>query len=119
MQLPEKWADRSASDQAQDNKAASAADERWWALYADPVLDRLEDEALAHNTDLRVALARVLEVHAQLDVAGASQYPEISANLDSARNAPKPTTAPRWTPATSSTCGASTAAAPRRRAPNC
>jgi multidrug efflux system outer membrane protein len=90
MQLPEKWQSRDASDQSENNQTtkenpASAAAERWWSLYADPVLDRLEDEALAHNTDLRVALARVLEVRAQLDVAGAAQYPEVSANLGSAR----------------------------------
>lgn len=85
MQLPEKWESRDASDQVENHKAVNAAAERWWSLYADPVLDRLEDEALAHNTDLRVALARVLEVRAQLDVAGAAQYPEVSANLGAAR----------------------------------
>ena len=54
LQLPEQWAATEVSD-----KAAAAAGERWWSLYADPVLDRLEDEALANNTDLQVALAPV------------------------------------------------------------
>lgn len=31
----------------------------WWRLYADPVLDQLVQEALAHNTDLRVAAANL------------------------------------------------------------
>lgn len=95
MQLPERWENKNVSDQAQNSKAASAAAERWWVLYADPVLDRIEDEALAHNSDLRVALARVLEVRAQLDVAGAAQYPEVSANLSQVRNRSAPGGMPR------------------------
>ena len=31
----------------------------WWKLYQDPVLDRLVQDALASNTDLRVAIARL------------------------------------------------------------
>jgi NodT family efflux transporter outer membrane factor (OMF) lipoprotein len=38
--------------------------ERWWHLYDDPVLDRLEEQALAANTDLRAA-----EAHLQRAVA--------------------------------------------------
>lgn len=32
---------------------------RWWQLYADPVLDALVEEALAANTDLRIAAANL------------------------------------------------------------
>ncbi len=109
LQLPEQWAAKDASD-----KAVNAAGERWWALYADPVLDRLEDEALAHNTDLQVALARVLEVRAQLDVAESAQYPNVSANASQARNQatlagsfPRPATAPRINTTTRATLDAS------------
>src|SRR5204862_8008505 len=31
----------------------------WWRLYDDPVLDGLVQDALAANTDVRVALARL------------------------------------------------------------
>ncbi|MBX6317025.1 efflux transporter outer membrane subunit [Pigmentiphaga sp.] len=31
----------------------------WWRLYADPQLDALVSEAIAHNTDLRVAAANI------------------------------------------------------------
>jgi multidrug efflux system outer membrane protein len=109
MQLPEQWAPKDAGD-----RSASAAGERWWALYADPVLDRLEDEALAHNADVQVALARVLEVRALLDVAGAAQYPNVSANLSGARNQaslagsfPRPATLPRVQTTTRATLDAS------------
>lgn len=109
LQLPEQWTASAVGD-----KAATAAGERWWALYADPVLDRLEDEALAHNTDLQVALARVLEVRGQLDVAESAQYPNVSANASQARNQatlagsfPRPATAPRINTTTRTTLDAS------------
>src|SRR5512135_844291 len=81
MALPENW------PAAQDATAqkANAAPEQWWHLYSDAVLDQLEDEALAHNTDIQVAAARVLEVRAQLGIAQADQYPAVSANAMESR----------------------------------
>ena len=38
--------------------------DRWWHLYNDPVLDDLETQALAANTDLRVAAANLEHAHA-------------------------------------------------------
>ncbi len=38
----------------------------WWRLYDDPVLDGLVQEALAANTDVRVAVARIERARAQL-----------------------------------------------------
>lgn len=79
--MPESWPAR------QDDTAVkvSAAEEQWWHLYADATLDQLEDEALAHNSDIQVAAARVLEVRAQLGITGADQYPSISANATESR----------------------------------
>src|ERR1700674_3061744 len=59
---------------------------RWWALYSDPHLDLLVEEALAHNTDLRVAAARVDEARAQLTVARADRLPEVTAGAAASRN---------------------------------
>jgi multidrug efflux system outer membrane protein len=64
---------------------ANSADEQWWHLYADATLDQLEDEALAHNADIQVAAARVLEVRAQLGITEADQYPVVSANVSESR----------------------------------
>jgi NodT family efflux transporter outer membrane factor (OMF) lipoprotein len=36
----------------------------WWRLYQDPKLDALVEKALAHNTDLRVALANLEKAEA-------------------------------------------------------
>lgn len=80
MVLPEKWPVRESAAQ----KVSSASDQ-WWHLYSDAVLDQLEDEALAHNSDIQVAAARVLEARAQLGITGADQYPSVSANAAGSR----------------------------------
>ena len=51
--------------------------ERWWTLYGDPVLDRLVDEALAHNQNLELAAARVAEARALTRVADAGLWPSV------------------------------------------
>src|SRR5258705_1886832 len=38
----------------------------WWRLYDDPVLDGLVKDALAANTDIRVAVARLAKARASL-----------------------------------------------------
>ena len=59
---------------------------RWWTLYNDPHLDLLIDEALEHNTDLRIAAARVDEARAQLGVTRADQLPAVNAGAAASRN---------------------------------
>jgi len=50
----------------------------WIATFKDPALEALVQEALAFNTDLRVAQARVEQAQAYLKVAGATLYPQVS-----------------------------------------
>ena len=52
---------------------------RWWSLYNDKALDTLVDEALQHNRDLALAVARVDEARALLGVADAQRYPSVDA----------------------------------------
>jgi multidrug efflux system outer membrane protein len=52
----------------------------WWTLAQDPVLDVLESDALAHNQDLRAAVARVDEARAVARVSKSEFYPELSLN---------------------------------------
>lgn len=66
-------------------RKADTAGERWWSLYADPVLDRLVDEALEHNANARIAAARVLEVRALARIADADLYPTVSAGFTGKR----------------------------------
>ncbi|MBW7900775.1 MAG: efflux transporter outer membrane subunit [Rhodocyclaceae bacterium] len=85
LDLPQTWPLR-ATAAPEAATSADRAGERWWALYADPTLDRLIDEALAHNADARVAAARVLEARAQAGIADADLYPSISAGLSGSRS---------------------------------
>ena len=48
---------------------------QWWRLFNDPLLDRLVEEALAHNNDLRAASANLQRARALLREAGAARLP--------------------------------------------
>ena len=58
-------------------KQISIADESWWDLFKDPVLQALIREALAHNYDLQLAVARVEEQQALLGVTRSQFYPQV------------------------------------------
>ncbi|OCC23408.1 transporter [Croceicoccus estronivorus] len=47
----------------------------WWRLYGDPTLDQLVADALAANTDIRVAVARIERARASLRGAQSSRLP--------------------------------------------
>lgn len=50
----------------------------WWHLYDDPVLDSLVGDALAANTDVRQALARIERARAGLRGASGDRLPQTS-----------------------------------------
>ncbi|HEX4885548.1 MAG TPA: efflux transporter outer membrane subunit [Casimicrobiaceae bacterium] len=60
--------------------------ERWWTTFGDPVLDRLVDEALAHNLDLAAALARVELARANVLLAQSDLYPSVGLQVGASRN---------------------------------
>jgi len=49
----------------------------WWQLYRDPVLDRLVADALAANTDIRVAVARLARTRASLREVRSDRLPNV------------------------------------------
>jgi NodT family efflux transporter outer membrane factor (OMF) lipoprotein len=56
----------------------SEAPERdWWRLYGDPVLDGLIADALAANTDVRAAVARLARARAGLREVRAERTPQV------------------------------------------
>lgn len=96
--LPASWPAKAG----ESRPAAVTPGEQWWEIYGDSVLDRLEEEALAHNTDVQIAVARVLEARALLGIAEADQYPVASANAKGSRTgsslataSPRPANSPR------------------------
>ena len=52
--------------------------DRWWRLYADPVLDQLIQDALAYNTDVRAAAARLARARATLREARSDRLPQAA-----------------------------------------
>lgn len=86
MELPEAWPAQDASGQVGLPTPLSAVNVRWWTLYGDPVLERLEDEALAYNTDMQLAAARVLEARAQAGITAADQAPVVFASAAASRD---------------------------------
>ena len=67
-------------------QSAAALPAKWWALFNDPVLDRLVDEALAANRNLRVAAERVEEARAQLTIARAALWPDAGVEAKASRD---------------------------------
>ncbi len=68
--------------------------ERYWTEFADPLLNSLVEDALAHNTDLGVAAANLQAARAARRLAGFDQYPTVTVNgsythnLESAQQLP-------------------------------
>lgn len=88
-----------ALDIASSNLSAAEGDtvsqkgevpDRWWRLFEDPALDRLVEQALAYNSDVRIASANLQRARALLGEAGASRLPttETSAGATRGRTAP-------------------------------
>jgi multidrug efflux system outer membrane protein len=63
---------------AGEAEAASLADEPFWHVFGDPVLQDLIREAIANNLDLKTAAARVEESRAIAGVAKSFLFPEIN-----------------------------------------
>ncbi|MHA6724067.1 efflux transporter outer membrane subunit [Sphingomonas sp. RS2018] len=59
--------------------ASKATSDRWWQLYRDPTLDALIADALAANTDIRVAAARLARARASLREVRGDQLPQATA----------------------------------------
>jgi multidrug efflux system outer membrane protein len=66
---PAHWKDAEPSDgQARGD---------WWKVFRDPVLDRIETQAVTANQDIALAVDRISEVQAQVRVASADFFPNI------------------------------------------
>jgi len=73
---------------ALDLPAATAGDlklERWWTAFGDPTLDKLVDEALANNLDLKAAITRVEYGRALVLLAQSDQYPTVDGTAGASR----------------------------------
>lgn len=59
--------------------------DRWWQLYADPAIDRLVQDALTHNTDLRQAAANLARARAVVAEARSRRLPTTDLSAQGSR----------------------------------
>ena len=64
---------------------ADAAALDWRGYFTDPALQRLIEQALAHNHDQRVAVLRVQEAQAAYGVQRSARYPTLGLSAEAAR----------------------------------
>jgi multidrug efflux system outer membrane protein len=76
VELPAAW---------KESAPRFAEDGRWWRIYQDAELDKLVDEAIAQNTDLVIAAARVDEARALVADARGAQMPTVDARAGAQR----------------------------------
>ena len=71
------WKDAVPSDEAIRGK--------WWEIYGDPVLNRLEEQARASSPRIQAAAARVDQARAVLGFNEAGRYPTLEFSPDASR----------------------------------
>ncbi|WP_313953750.1 efflux transporter outer membrane subunit [Accumulibacter sp.] len=65
--------------------AADSADTLWWQQFKDPVLDALIDEALAHNSNIAIAAAKVEQAAALLPQVRSQLFPQLGYGANAGR----------------------------------
>ncbi|HZN86797.1 MAG TPA: efflux transporter outer membrane subunit [Burkholderiales bacterium] len=75
--LPQAW---------RESAPRPAGEAPWWTVYGDAELERLMQEALAQNSDLLVAAARVDEARALLGEAQSGLRPQVQAGASAGRS---------------------------------
>jgi len=78
VELPESWK-QSAQNPARANGS-------WWRVYSDPALEKLVEEALARNTDLAAAAARVDQARALAVQVDSALYPQVDGAFTRSRS---------------------------------
>lgn len=69
-----------------DAGPTAALDSDWWRAFGDPALAALVERALANNSDVGIAAARVREARANVALARAQTLPAIDATLGGGRS---------------------------------
>ena len=58
----------------------------WWAVFQDPVLDRLIAEATEQNLDLKESASRIIESRGQRGIVRGGLFPDIDSTASYSRN---------------------------------
>jgi multidrug efflux system outer membrane protein len=79
VDLPQAWNVTAAVS------APLAPPEKWWTVYGDADLDRLMEEAMAANRDIKAAVARIEASRAALAITDADRFPVVTGNAGRSR----------------------------------
>lgn len=82
FQAPADW----TATPSEANRVSAVDSTSWWTDFGDVILDSLVTRAIAHNYDLRAAVARIDAALAQARVAGADALPNVSASFSATRD---------------------------------
>jgi multidrug efflux system outer membrane protein len=82
--MPTKY--REAAPWKEANPADALDKGDWWQVYGDPVLDGLQQQALAANQDLKAAVARVDQARAAARISESNLYPRLDLNPSGVRS---------------------------------
>jgi NodT family efflux transporter outer membrane factor (OMF) lipoprotein len=75
VQTPKQWSVKTSTPQG-------TVSDKWWQSFLDPVLDRLINDAIAANLDLKLSLQRVIDARALRTETIAAGLPIIGANTN-------------------------------------
>jgi multidrug efflux system outer membrane protein len=85
IQMPESY------QYAPAERVLPELDDQWWRVFNDPELNRLVEEVLQNNLDIKRATAAVLEVRAQLVETRGERFPQVGVEAGvERRQIPKP-----------------------------
>jgi NodT family efflux transporter outer membrane factor (OMF) lipoprotein len=73
---PAHWTEKVDTQSASDAPALRRL-RRWWSEFEDPMLDRLVDQAIAGNYDIKIATKRLVSARANRDIAASGAYPSV------------------------------------------
>ncbi|MDN5869148.1 MAG: efflux transporter outer membrane subunit [Nitrococcus sp.] len=82
--LPDSW--RGTSPFAKANPSAGELRRDWWTLYHDPILNRLETQAIAANPDLEAAAERFIQARDVMMKSRSRLIPHIGVGFDASNN---------------------------------
>jgi NodT family efflux transporter outer membrane factor (OMF) lipoprotein len=65
---------------------SSIIDQAWWQSFGDPQLSDCVETALAHNPDIGIAVSRVEQTRAQLDLAASQRLPTLGFTMNASHS---------------------------------
>ncbi|RTL79504.1 MAG: efflux transporter outer membrane subunit [Hyphomicrobiales bacterium] len=82
--VPASWRGASPFVEAKPSDGEIRPD--WWRMFKDPVLDRIEEQAMAENADLQAAAERFVQARDLMMKARSRMLPQLTIGLDASDN---------------------------------